>query len=256
MEKSTATFVLSSLLLFTTCSKDEGYNSNDSTRGNSYSYSSSSYNSGGSSSAESTTSSSNTSSSDSSSSDSSSNDTSSNDTSSNDTSSNDTSSNDTSSSDTSSSDTSSSDSSSSDSSSSDSSSSDSSSNDTSSNDTSSSDTSSSDSNNTNYSFTITAQNSSDYIVEGNDQNGNVSGNDPSISVKVGDTLNININATGHPLFLIISSNGGFGSSNLVSGASNNGAENGSITWSPSTVGTYYYICEYHSSMIGVITVTE
>ena len=196
MKKSTTTFVLSSLLLFTTCSKDEGYNSNDSTRGNSYSYSSSSYNSGGSSSAESTTSSSNTSSSDSSSSD------------------------------------------------------------TSSSDTSSSDTSSSDSNNTNYSFTITAQNSSDYIVEGNDQNGNVSGNDPSISVKVGDTINLDINASGHPLFLIISSNGGFGSSNLVSGVSNNGAENGSITWSPSTVGTYYYICEYHSSMIGVITVTE
>ena len=196
MKKSTTTFVLSSLLLFTTCSKDEGYNSNDSTRGNSYSYSSSSYNSGGSSSAESTTSSSNTSSSDSSSSD------------------------------------------------------------TSSSDSSSSDTSSSDSNNTNYSFTITAQNSSDYIVEGNDQNGNVSGNDPSISVKVGDTINLDINASGHPLFLIISSNGGFGSSNLVSGVSNNGAENGSITWSPSTVGTYYYICEYHSSMIGVITVTE
>ena len=32
MKKSTTTFVLSSLLLFTTCSKDEGYNSNDSTR--------------------------------------------------------------------------------------------------------------------------------------------------------------------------------------------------------------------------------
>ena len=206
MKQSITTFVLLSLLLLTTCSKDEGYNSNDSTRGNSYSYSSSSYNSGGSSSAESTTSSSNTSSSDSSSSDTSSNDTSSSDSSSNDTSSND--------------------------------------------------TSSSDSNNTNYSFTITAQNSSDYIVEGNDQNGNVSGNDPSISVKVGDTLNLDINASGHPLFLIISSNGGFGSSNLVSGVSNNGAENGSITWSPSTVGTYYYICEYHSSMIGVITVTE
>ncbi len=231
MKKTTTTFVLSSLLLFTTCSKDEGYNSNDSTRGNSYSYSSSSYNSAGSSSAESTTSSSNTSSSDSSSSDTSSNDTSSSDSSSTDTSSTDTSYSDTSSSDTSS-------------------------NDSSSSDSSSSDTSSSDSNNTNYSFTITAQNSSDYIVEGNDQNGNVSGNDPSISVKVGDTINLDINASGHPLFLIISSNGGFGSSNLVSGVSNNGAENGSITWSPSTVGTYYYICEYHSSMIGVITVTE
>ena len=246
MKQSITTFVLLSLLLLTTCSKDEGYNSNDSTRGNSYSYSSSSYNSGGSSSAESTTSSSNTSSSDSSSNDSSSSDTSSSDTSSSDSSSSDTSSNDTSSSD----------SSSSDSSSSDSSSNDTSSSDSSSNDTSSNDTSSSDSNNTNYSFTITAQNSSDYIVEGNDQNGNVSGNDPSISVKVGDTLNLDINASGHPLFLIISSNGGFGSSNLVSGVSNNGAENGSITWSPSTVGTYYYICEYHSSMIGVITVTE
>ena len=214
MKKLTTTFVLSSLLLFITCSKDEGYNSNDSTRSNSYSYSSSSYNSGGSSSAESTTSSSNTSSSDSSSSDTSS------------------------------------------SSSNNTGSSGSSSSDSSSNDTSSSDTSSSDSNNTNYSFTVTAQNSSDYIVEGNDQNGNVSGNDPSISVKVGDTLNLDVNASGHPLFLIISSNGGFGSSNLVSGVSNNGVENGSITWSPSTVGTYYYICEYHSSMIGVITVTE
>ena len=211
MKQSITIFVLLSLLLLTTCSKDEGYNSNDSTRGNSYSYSSSSYNSGGSSSAESTTSSSNTSSSDSSSSGSSSSDSNSSDTSSSDTSSSDSSSND---------------------------------------------TSSSDSNNTNYSFTITAQNSSDYIVEGNDQNGNVSGNDPSISVKVGDTLNLDINASGHPLFLIISSNGGFGSSNLVSGVSNNGAENGSITWSPSTVGTYYYICEYHSSMMGVITVTE
>ena len=214
MKKLPTTFVLSSLLLFITCSKDEGYNSNDSTRGNSYSYSSSSYNSGGSSSAESTTSSSNTSSSDSSSSDTSS------------------------------------------SSSNNTGSSGSSSSDSSSNDTSSSDTSSSDSNNTNYSFTVTAQNSSDYIVEGNDQNGNVSGNDPSISVKVGDTLNLDVNASGHPLFLIISSNGGFGSSNLVSDVSNNGAENGTITWSPSTVGTYYYICEYHSSMIGVITVTE
>ena len=214
MKKLPTTFVLSSLLLFITCSKDEGYNSNDSTRGNSYSYSSSSYNSGGSSSAESTTSSSNTSSSDSSSSDTSS------------------------------------------SSSNNTGSSGSSSSDSSSNDTSSNDTSSSDSNKTNYSFTVTAQNSSDYIVEGNDQNGNVSGNDPSISVKVGDTLNLDVNASGHPLFLIISSNGGFGSSNLVSDVSNNGAENGTITWSPSTVGTYYYICEYHSSMIGVITVTE
>ena len=198
MGKLKTIFILLSSLLIFTCSKDDGYNTNESNRGASYSYSSSSYDSGGSASTDTST---NTSSSDSSSSGSTSSDTSSSDTSSNQ-------------------------------------------------------SSSSTTTNSNYTINVKAQNSSDYILDGNDLNGNVSGNDPSISVKVGDTINFDVDASGHPLYLIISSNGGVGTNNLISGVTNNGAENGTITWTPSAVGTYYYICEFHSNMIGIITVTE
>ena len=107
-----------------------------------------------------------------------------------------------------------------------------------------------------YTLSVTAQGSANYILSGDDANGSVSGNDPSISAKVGDTFNFNVNANGHPFYLIIDSNGGFDSSNLVSGVSNNGAQTGAVTWSPTEAGTYYYICEYHPSMIGTITITE
>ena len=126
----------------------------------------------------------------------------------------------------------------------------------SSSDSSSSSTSSSSTTGNSYSLAVTAQNSSDYIIDGSDQNGNVSGNDPSISAKVGETLNFDMNASGHPLLLIISSNGGTGSSNLISGVSNNGADQGTISWSPPTAGTYYYICEFHPDMLGEIIITE
>ena len=40
---------------------------------------------------------------------------------------------------------------------------------------------------------------------------------------------------------------------------NNGAStanNGNVSWTPTTPGTYYYICDYHPSMLGTITITE
>ena len=43
-----------------------------------------------------------------------------------------------------------------------------------------------------YNINVTAQNSSNYTLSGSDQNGNVSGNDPSISAKVGDTFNLSL----------------------------------------------------------------
>ena len=93
-------------------------------------------------------------------------------------------------------------------------------------------------------------------MSGSDQNGNVSGNDPPISAKVGDTLSFNVNSPGHDFFIIINSNGGFISTNLPSGVSNNGTANGTVTWTPSEAGTYYYICEFHPAMIGTITITQ
>ena len=107
-----------------------------------------------------------------------------------------------------------------------------------------------------YNIDVTAQSSSNYILSGSDQNGNVSGNDPSISAKVGDTFTFNVNSPGHPFYLIIVSNGGIDSNNLINGVTNNGSSSGTISWSPTEAGTYYYICEFHPSMLGTITITE
>ena len=107
-----------------------------------------------------------------------------------------------------------------------------------------------------FNLTVTAPNSTNYDLSGSDQNGNVSGNDPSVTLKVGDTFNFNLDVPGHPFFIIVNSNGGFESNNLPSGVTNNGASTGTVSWTPTEAGTYYYICEYHPSMIGTITVTQ
>ena len=127
---------------------------------------------------------------------------------------------------------------------------------TTSTETASTETASTETTSSTYNLTVTAQSSSNYSLSGSDQNGNISGNDPSVSIKVGDTFNFNLNVPGHPFFIIINSNGGFESNNLPSGITNNGASTGTVSWTPTEAGTYYYICEYHPSMIGTITVTQ
>ena len=122
--------------------------------------------------------------------------------------------------------------------------------------TTSTETTSTETTSNTFSITVTAQGSSNYILSGSDQNGNVSGNDPSISAKVGDSFSFNVNSPGHPFYLIVVSNGGTDSNNLIDGVSNNGASSGTISWTPTAAGTYYYICEYHPSMLGTITITE
>ena len=127
---------------------------------------------------------------------------------------------------------------------------------TTSTETTSTETTSAETASSTYNITVTAQNSSNYTLSGSDQNGNVSGNDPPISAKVGDTLSFNVNSPGHDFFIIINSNGGFISTNLPSGVSNNGTASGTVSWTPTEAGTYYYICEFHPAMIGTITITQ
>jgi len=103
-----------------------------------------------------------------------------------------------------------------------------------------------------YTVTVTAQNSSNYSLTGTDRNGQVSGNDPGITINTGDTLTFNVDASGHPFYL--KTQQGTGTNNLVSGINNNGTENGTITWTPTTAGTYYYQCSLHNDMYGTITV--
>ena len=103
-----------------------------------------------------------------------------------------------------------------------------------------------------YEINVTATSATNYILNGSDRNGTVTGNDPSVTVNVGDTINFVVNASGHPFYLKTVQ--GSGTGNQIDGVSNAGTTNGTVSWTPTTAGTYYYQCAPHNSMYGVITV--
>ena len=107
-----------------------------------------------------------------------------------------------------------------------------------------------------FAISVTSSGASDYILNGTDRSGSVSGNDISLSLHIYDTLVLSVNASGHPLYINTANTTGTGSQVNNPSADNNGSENGTITWTPTTSGTYYYNCQYHASMSGIITVTE
>ena len=83
-------------------------------------------------------------------------------------------------------------------------------------------------------------------------------NDPTIELIVGDTITFNLNASGHPFW--ISNRQGTNTpvtAEIPSGVTNNGDDVGTITWDTTGVeaGTWWYNCEYHSSMQGQIILT-
>ena len=103
-----------------------------------------------------------------------------------------------------------------------------------------------------YSINVTNDGSSNYTLSGNDRNGTVSGSDPTVTVEVGDTLNFVVDASGHPFYIRVSDGG----ANVSSPAeTNQGAQSGTVSWTPNTAGTYYYQCGNHAGMIGTITVS-
>ena len=103
-----------------------------------------------------------------------------------------------------------------------------------------------------YSISVSAQNSSDYILIGNDRNGSINGNDPAVTLNIGDTINFNVDAPGHPFYL--KTLAGTGTGNTINNASNNGTTNQIVSWTPDTTGTYYYQCSLHGGMVGRIIV--
>ena len=105
-----------------------------------------------------------------------------------------------------------------------------------------------------FSIDVTATSSADYTLSGTDRNGNVSGNDPRVTIKVGDTVNFAVNATGHPFYL--KTVRGTNTVNTISGVTNNGTTSGTVSWTPTQAGTYYYICSLHGGMVGIITVQQ
>ena len=107
-----------------------------------------------------------------------------------------------------------------------------------------------------YSVDIQAPNASYYTLNGTDRKGAVQGNNVTISLNQGDTLELQANAGGHPVWVKTQATTGqqYG---VANGITNNGITNGTITWDTTSTapGTYYYICEYHGSMNGQIIIS-
>ena len=103
-----------------------------------------------------------------------------------------------------------------------------------------------------YSINVTSPAGGNYTLSGNDRNGTVSGSDPTVTVEVGDTLNFVVDASGHPFYIRVSDGGANVS---TPAATNQGAQSGTVSWTPNTAGTYYYQCGNHAGMLGTITVT-
>jgi len=103
-----------------------------------------------------------------------------------------------------------------------------------------------------YNINVTSSSNSDYTLSGSDRNGNVTGDDPSITINVGDEVNFIVNAASHPFY--IKTVQGSGTDNQVSNVTNNGATSGVVNWTPTAAGTYYYQCSAHDGMNGTITV--
>jgi surface protein len=106
-----------------------------------------------------------------------------------------------------------------------------------------------------YNINVTASSNSDYTLAGSDRNGAVSGNDPSITINIGDEVNFIVNAASHPFY--IKTIQGTGTENQATGINSsypNGATSGVVNWTPTAAGTYYYQCSAHDGMYGTITV--
>jgi len=108
------------------------------------------------------------------------------------------------------------------------------------------------------SFTIQVSlfqnNNNDYKVMLNeDRNGGLNSDaDPDLNFNIGDSVNFEVDTPGHPFYLKTVQR--TGTSDLISGVTNNGATNGTVSWTPTAAGTYYYQCSLHNEMYGTITV--
>ena len=105
-----------------------------------------------------------------------------------------------------------------------------------------------------YTVNVTAPGSSAYVLSGTDSQGSVSGNNPDVNIYVGDTINFPVTAAGHPFWIkTVNSTGPlYGSGGSIT---NNGTQSSTVSWTPPTAGTYYYVCQIHGAMNGKLIVT-
>ena len=103
-------------------------------------------------------------------------------------------------------------------------------------------------------YNVTNTSSSSYVFNGG---GLTNGSNPNLTLQRGKTYSFTMNTPGHP-FLIKTVQTTGSASAYNNGVTNNGASSGVISFTvPSDApNTLYYICEFHSSMTGMITITN
>ena len=105
-------------------------------------------------------------------------------------------------------------------------------------------------------FTVGNNGSSDYTFSGTDATTtHTNANDPTLTVTKGDTLVLNLNASGHP-FLVNDANGSFAGATTTSGDNETGEVTIDTSQISGTSGTLTYVCQYHGGMTGTIEVQE
>ena len=107
---------------------------------------------------------------------------------------------------------------------------------------------------TTYDITTTAPDSGRYTLSGTDRNGSVSGDNQTVTLIVGDTVNFNLSNVSsiHPFRIRVSSGGSDVSTPAATGQGSTG--NNTVSWTPNTAGTYVYQCQVHGGMVGNIVV--
>ena len=108
--------------------------------------------------------------------------------------------------------------------------------------------------NNTYNINVVNSGSAAYTLTGVDRLANVSGNNKTVTMNVGDTVNFAVNASGHPFYIKTAAGTGTGNQVTTPTATNQGAQVGTVSWKPNTAGTYFYQCSNHSAMVGQIIV--
>ena len=101
-----------------------------------------------------------------------------------------------------------------------------------------------------YTIDVTAEDYRNYILNGIDRNGSVSGNDPSVTVKKGDTIIFNIDASRHPFYIKTKFSRGSDNQVITGKLSGTpGTQFGKLSWNTKGVsaGKYYYVCSPHAT---------
>ena len=108
--------------------------------------------------------------------------------------------------------------------------------------------------NNTYNINVVNSGSSAYTLTGVDRLANVSGNNKTVTMNVGDTVNFAVVASGHPFYIKTAAGTGTGNQVTTPTATNQGTQSGTVSWTPNTAGTYFYQCSNHGAMVGQIVV--